>query len=70
MVEFVSTEHTPRNLLLRAVLQPPGARLSGSGLRRAAAEYVALTRAWRVAPHLEGLLQQAGRLPDELEELL
>lgn len=60
MVEFVSTEHTPRNLLIRAVKAPP---LPAAALRQAAAEYVALKEFWGVVPHLEALLKD--RLPAE-----
>ena len=59
VVEFVSTEHSGRNLLIRAV------RRSGPGdedaraarqRRRLAADYEALKALWGVTPHLETLL--------------
>jgi hypothetical protein len=72
VVEFVSAEHTARNLLIRAVKK----RSSGQTTTAAAAtlqgrkqqqqqqqqaklvaEYVALKHMWGVTPHLEELLQ-------------
>jgi SAM-dependent methyltransferase len=53
VVEFISPEHTTRNLLIRAV------RSSAPGQRDAAAEYVALRRYWNVTPYLEELLGPA-----------
>ena len=59
VVEFVSTEHSGRNLLIRAV------RRSGPGdedaraarqRQRLAADYEALKALWGVTPHLETLL--------------
>ena len=50
VVEFVDSEHTPRNLLLRA-------RLTGAAPAEAQrAEYDALTSQWGVTPALEKLL--------------
>jgi hypothetical protein len=65
VVEFVSTEHTPRNVLLRAVRRrgpPPSAAAQARG----AADYAALAQAWGVVPHLQDLLQQQGCLPEAL----
>ena len=57
-VEFVSTEHTPRNLLIRAVKGSPDAGASSSGLRQLIAEYDDLKAFWGgVTPHLEVLLE-------------
>jgi len=62
-IEFVSPEHTPRNVLIRAE------RTSGAGAARALAEYDRLKAYWGVTPHLETLLGEqleaarAGRLP-------
>jgi hypothetical protein len=51
VVQFVSAEHTPRDLLLRA-------RRTGRPPRRDDAEaYRALTSAWRVRPRLAELLE-------------
>ncbi len=50
VVEFVGSEHTPRNTLIRAVrtgAPPTAAQL---------AEYAALTEQWQVQPHLATLL--------------
>ncbi len=59
VVEFVSTEHSGRNLLIRAVRRSgPGdgdARAAGQR-RRLAADYAALKALWGVTPHLETLL--------------
>jgi SAM-dependent methyltransferase len=57
VVEFVSAEHTARNLLLRAVR-------TGATDPLRAAEYVRLRDAWQVKPYLEELLA------DELASLL
>ena len=50
VVEFVSPEHTSRNLLIRAV------KTRAPGDRAAAAEYVRLKAFWNVTPYLETLL--------------
>jgi SAM-dependent methyltransferase len=58
VVEFVGSEHTPRNLLLRA-------RHTGAGPTAAQrAEYSALTETWGVTPALERLLSDTGSAPD------
>ena len=51
VVEFVAVEHTPKNLMIRAVLtnSPPPAALIH--------EYVALKTYWGVTPYLEELLR-------------
>ena len=56
-VEFVSSEHTDRNLLLRAV------RRDAAPEPRMVEEYQALKRFWNVTPYLETLLQRDGRFP-------
>jgi hypothetical protein len=53
VMEFIDMEHTPKNLLLRAVRRKhddPPAR------RRAEAEYRAFRDFWHVSPHLERVL--------------
>ncbi len=50
VVEFVSTEHTARNLMIRAV------RGLAPGERRFVREYLELKRFWGVTPYLEVLL--------------
>ena len=50
VVEFVSPEHTTRNLLIRAV------KTRAPGDRAAAAEYARLKEFWDVTPYLETLL--------------
>jgi SAM-dependent methyltransferase len=58
VVEFVSPEHTDRNLMIRAVRQP------AIPTRHAAREYQELKAFWGVTPYLERLLTRAGiRLP-------
>ena len=54
VVELVAVEHTPKNVLLRAVRNPRRDR------RRAAAEYLTFKRALGIHPHLERAL--AGRI--------
>ncbi len=59
VVEFVSTEHTPRNLLIRAVRIPPGSR-SRAVDAHLWDEYDAFKHVWggnAVTPHLEELLR-------------
>ena len=58
VVEFVGSEHTARNLLLRAV------RTDARPTPALVAEYHELTSAWGIRPHLAGLLR------DELADVL
>jgi len=51
IVEFVSTEHTGKNLMIRAV------KSSEPGHRQAIREYRDLKEFWQVTPYLEGLLE-------------
>jgi hypothetical protein len=51
VVQFVESQHTPRNTLLRAVRT--GSRVTGGSLRR---EYDELVAAWQVTPKLATLL--------------
>lgn len=55
MIEFVSPEHTPQNLLIRAV------RI-GDFQASAWQEYCALRDAWQVTPYLETILRERGLL--------
>jgi SAM-dependent methyltransferase len=55
--EFISTEHTAKNLMIRAV------KSSRPGDQRLVEEYLALKRFWQVTPYLEELLGT------ELEEI-
>ncbi len=50
VVEFVGSEHTPRNTLLRAV------RTGAAPAERAVAEYADLVGTWRITPRLAELL--------------
>jgi len=52
VIQFVSAEHTPRNLMIRAE------KSSRPGEARAVQEYRDLCRMFQVTPHLERLLQQ------------
>ncbi|HJT58315.1 MAG TPA: SAM-dependent methyltransferase [Ktedonobacteraceae bacterium] len=58
VVEFVSPEHTDKNLLIRAVKRAP------QDTAQFVEEYLALKRYWRVTPYLETLLSDY--LPPEL----
>jgi SAM-dependent methyltransferase len=51
VIEFVATEHTPKNVMLRAVRSPSRTRAD-----RARREYVELREQWQVAPMIEQLL--------------
>ncbi|HYE00473.1 MAG TPA: SAM-dependent methyltransferase, partial [Alphaproteobacteria bacterium] len=53
VVEFVGSEHTPRNTLLRAV------RTGAAATGEAAAAYEELVRAWNVTPRLATLIGAA-----------
>ncbi len=55
VVEFVSPEHTDRNLMIRAVHR------AGIPTGQAIREYQELKSFWQVTPYLERLLQRAGR---------
>ncbi|MBY0528361.1 MAG: SAM-dependent methyltransferase [Gemmataceae bacterium] len=50
VIEFISTEHTARNLMIRAVR---GAPLGDASLVR---DYLAMRRFWGVTPYIEGVL--------------
>ncbi len=52
VIQFVSTEHTAKNLMIRAVKTGP------PGSRRAQAEYEALKAYWGFTPYLEKLLSK------------
>ena len=54
-LEFVEGEHTPKNLLLRAVKRPAGAAAAKSS-EAARAEYEAFRDFWHVSPKLERLV--------------
>ena len=50
VVEFVSTEHTARNLMIRAIRGGP------VGNKQDVEEYLAMRTFWNVVPHVEKLL--------------
>jgi hypothetical protein len=56
VVEFVESEHTPRNTLLRAVRT--GGVVKGGSVRK---EYDELVATWAIRPHLAVLAGLAGR---------
>jgi len=51
VVEFVGSQHTPRNTLIRALS-------TGASSAQAEQEYTDLTRTWQVDPHLAKLLDR------------
>ena len=53
VIQFVSAEHTAKNVLIRAVLR------SGSPSPRVAEEYAAMKAFWGVTPYLEKLISAA-----------
>jgi hypothetical protein len=55
VVQFVDSEHTPRNLLLRA------ARTGAPAGPEVRAEYAALTGEWQVTPRLAELVLDPNR---------
>ena len=59
VVEFISSEHTAKNVMIRAV------RRTKPGDARALREYWELKEFWGVTPYLEHLVQEefAGLLP-------
>jgi hypothetical protein len=50
VIEFIETQHTPRNLLIRGELRETGESVE------ARERYEALKTFWRVKPYLETLL--------------
>lgn len=61
VVEFISPEHTDRNLMIRAV------KRTARGDQKIVQEYEALKRYWHVVPFLETLLKQRGLWPEREE---
>ena len=59
VIEFVSTEHTDKNLMIRAVRPGrPGDRRARQDALGAAREYRDLVEAWQVRPYLGQLLDR------------
>ena len=56
VVQFVESQHTPRNTLIRAV------RTDAAPTQQLREEYMALTKAWRVTPALERSLADLTRM--------
>jgi hypothetical protein len=61
IVEFVSSEHTDRNLMIRAVRRAKG------GDKKALQEYEELKQFWDVTPYIEQLLREKKSWPDKHE---
>lgn len=62
VIEFVSSEHTNRNLMIRAV------KRSQPGDKDCLQEYNALKTFWSVTPYIEKLLIDFGRWPERAPE--
>jgi len=58
VIEFISSEHTGRNLMIRAI------KRTAPGEAEFIEEYNALKAFWGVTPHLETLLKERGMMPD------
>ncbi|HEV7215263.1 MAG TPA: SAM-dependent methyltransferase, partial [Chloroflexota bacterium] len=69
IVEFVSSEHTAKNLLIRAVKRGQGRPAVAGRDPAALKEYRALKELWQVTPYLEALLGAAFAQPAEAEVL-
>jgi len=59
VIEFISTEHTDRNLMIRAV------KRMSRGDKKYLQEYEELKAFWGVTPYIEKLLREQGRWPEE-----
>ena len=55
VIEFIATEHTPRNLMIRAV------KTTEPGNAKFIQEYESLKQYWQVTPYLEKLLGGIGQ---------
>ena len=56
VMEFISMEHTPKNLMIRAVR-------NGHPDRKKYAEYLTFAKDWSIRPYLEEELVRIGRIP-------
>ena len=56
VMEFISMEHTPKNLMIRAVR-------NGRPDRKKYAEYLTFAKDWSIRPYLEEELVRIGRIP-------
>ena len=61
IMEFISMEHTPKNLLIKAVKK-------GAYRQDRYREYLDLARDWQIRPYLEEELVKAGRIPEREEQ--
>ena len=55
-MEFISLEHTPKNILIKAVR-------NGRPDRQKYQEYLDFARDWQIQPYLEEELVRIGRIP-------
>ena len=60
IMEFISLEHTPKNILIKAVR-------NGRPDRQKYQEYLAFTKDWQIRPYLEEELVRIGRIPERAE---
>lgn len=58
IMEFISMEHTPKNILIKALRK-------GGYDSKAYADYRRFASLWRLSPYLEARLRQTGRLSEE-----
>lgn len=57
IMEFISLEHTPKNILIKAVR-------NGRPDRQKYQEYLAFAKDWQIRPYLEEELARIGRIPE------
>lgn len=57
IMEFISLEHTPKNILIKAVR-------NGRPDRQKYQEYLAFAKDWQIRPYLEVELARIGRIPE------
>ena len=60
IMEFISLEHTPKNILIKAVR-------NGRPDRQKYQEYLAFAKDWQIRPYLEEELVRIGRIPERAE---
>ena len=60
IMEFISLEHTPKNILIKAVR-------NGRPDRQKYQEYLTFAKDWQIRPYLEEELVRIGRIPERAE---
>ena len=60
IMEFISLEHIPKNILIKAVR-------NGRPDRQKYQEYLAFAKDWQIRPYLEEELARIGRIPERAE---